>query len=194
MNSVFVMNFAPPPIDRREMMRYMRAREGDRLAEELVDEVVAECEGVLKYSVCYTYAKTEFSDTGCAVGTIFARSHDLKRVLSECTGAVIFCATVGTGIDRLIMKYSRLSPSRALAIQALGTERVEALCDSFCNFLREKHGDITHRFSAGYGDLPLEIQREVFKALEPEKYIGVTLGEGCVMTPSKSVTAFVGLK
>ena len=40
---------------------------------------------------------------------------------------------VGADIDRLIAKHSRLSPSRALMLQAIGAERIEALCDAFCN-------------------------------------------------------------
>ena len=44
------------------------------------------------------------------------------------------------------------------------------------------------------GDLPLTAQREFLKALDAERLIGVHLNEACVMTPSKSVTAVIGLK
>ena len=50
------------------------------------------------------------------------------------------------------------------------------------------------RFSAGYGDLPLELQEKIFEILKPEKQMGVFLSESFIMSPSKSVTAFVGLK
>ena len=44
-----------------------------------------------------------------------------------------------------------------------------------------------------YGDLPLEAQRDVFALLNPEKRIGVTLNDGLLMSPSKSVTAIAGI-
>ena len=50
------------------------------------------------------------------------------------------------------------------------------------------------RFSPGYGDLPLEFQREIFRALDVPRRIGVSLGSSCLMSPSKSVTAIVGIK
>ena len=55
------------------------------------------------------------------------------------------------------------------------------------------YGQTMPRFSPGYGDLPLTAQREMFRMLECEKRIGVYLNESLLMSPSKSVTAIVGL-
>jgi cobalamin-dependent methionine synthase I len=52
---------------------------------------------------------------------------------------------------------------------------------------------LTQRFSAGYGDLPLELQRDIFGALDCQRKIGVTLNESLLMSPSKSVSAIVGI-
>ena len=49
------------------------------------------------------------------------------------------------------------------------------------------------RYSPGYGDLALESQREFFRVLNVTKTIGVSLTEGCLMVPTKSVTAFIGM-
>ena len=56
-------------------------------------------------------------------------SADLARYLGGCRRVVLFAATVGVAPDRLIQRYSRVSPSKALVMQAVGAERVEALCD-----------------------------------------------------------------
>ena len=105
-------------------------------------------------------------------------------------------ATVGIEIDRLIARYSKIQPSRSVMLQAIGTERVEALCDVFCTELsaEREESKLHSRFSPGYGDLPLDIQREIFRALECGKRIGVTLGENLFMTPTKSVTAIIGVE
>ncbi|MBR5134836.1 MAG: Vitamin B12 dependent methionine synthase activation subunit, partial [Clostridia bacterium] len=49
------------------------------------------------------------------------------------------------------------------------------------------------RFSPGYGDLPLSVQRSVATLLGMEKTLGVCLSDSLLMSPSKSVTAFVGV-
>jgi len=49
------------------------------------------------------------------------------------------------------------------------------------------------RFSPGYGDLPLETQREIFDVLDCSRRIGLMLNDSLLMSPTKSVTAFVGV-
>ena len=50
------------------------------------------------------------------------------------------------------------------------------------------------RFSAGYGDFPLECQRGLLEMLRADKILGISLNDSLLMTPAKSVTAVVGLK
>ena len=52
---------------------------------------------------------------------------------------------------------------------------------------------LTWRFSPGYGDLPLETQRELIRVLDTHRKIGVSLTGSCLMMPSKSVTAILGI-
>ena len=125
-------------------------------------------------------------------------SADLKKMLDGCERILLFAATVGQAPDRMILRHMRLSPYKTLLFQAAGSERVEALCDLFCADMAREYGKkgfgLTPRFSPGYGDLPLSLQREVFAALMPERHLGVTLNESLLMSPSKSVTAIIGLR
>lgn len=50
------------------------------------------------------------------------------------------------------------------------------------------------RFSAGYGDLPLEVQKDIFRVLDCPRKIGLTLNDSLLMSPTKSVTAIVGIE
>ena len=71
---------------------------------------------------------------------------------------------------------------------------VESYADDICDDLEKSCAHrLTSRFSCGYGDLPLALQREIFPALQVTKHIGVTLTEGDLMMPTKSVTAIVGI-
>ena len=124
-------------------------------------------------------------------------SHDLAVALRGCERVVLFAATVGHTIDRLIARYGKIAPSRALLLQAIGAERVEALCNRFCDELAKEaraRGLATRpRFSPGYGDLSLELQRELFRILDCPRRIGLSLNQSLLMSPTKSVTALVGL-
>ena len=50
------------------------------------------------------------------------------------------------------------------------------------------------RFSPGYGDLPLTVQKEFMTLLDCAHLIGINLNESLLMSPSKSVTAIIGMK
>ena len=135
--------------------------------------------------------------SGVCFSSLTLESQALARNLKKCTRVLLFAATVGLELDRLIAKYSKLSPSRALVLQALGAERVEALCDAFLSdlkpFYREAGLSMRPRFSPGYGDLPLEVQKDFFALLDCHRKIGLSLNDSLLMSPTKSVTAVVGL-
>ena len=107
---------------------------------------------------------------------------------------MLFAATVGLEIDRAIVKYGKLRPSLAVCIQAVAAERIEALCNAFCDSLVDMGYELKPRFSPGYGDLSLSVQQQIFSALNCPKSIGLTLNESLLMSPTKSVTAIVGVR
>ena len=193
MNSVILTKmYGAPPIDKKEVLRYAgyKIKNGETIDSEtqaLLDACLKEMQGKLEFKVCYRGLPVAVSGENCDLGLFQVSSRHLARHLDGCTQAIVFAATLGVGIDRLITKYSSLSPAKALMFQAIGAERIEALCDVFC----EEIGT-TRRFSPGYGDLPLATQKDVFAVLDCEKRIGLTLNDSLLMSPSKSVTAFVG--
>lgn len=197
METVYSLSFKEPSINKKEIMRYMSSQGGGDEILGLVDECLTEVREMLQYKVCYAIltAETDSNIISLPCGQIASRN--LAKNLSGCDKAIIFAATIGIGIDRLISKYSRLSPAKALCLQAIGAERVEALCNDFCEKMESefqgKGEKLRPRFSPGYGDLPLETQKMIFSLLDCPKRIGVTLGDTLLMSPSKSVTAFIGI-
>lgn len=130
----------------------------------------------------------------CDFGCFSVRSEQLAKNLQGCSKVLLLAATAGVGIDRLTEKYGRIAPSKALMFQAIGAELVEAVCDVFSKEYETEHNCILRpRFSPGYGDLPLETQKDIFAVLECAKKIGLTLNDSLLMSPSKSVTAFAGI-
>ena len=164
----------------------------------LIDECLKEAESALSYSVAYEIFPVRFYKESADNGLIdlrFAKTHskDLYKNLKNYGEVVLFAATIGVGIDRLITKYSVLSPSKALCFQAIGAERAEALCDLFNEKIKREFKETAPRFSPGYGDLDLSLQRDIFNAL-PLGRIGIGLNDSLLMSPSKSVTALIGVK
>lgn len=194
---IFVKSYENPKLNKKEILRYLDSAPGTEI-DDLIDSCVAEAEDKLIYKLCYARFPISVSGEDLDLGFTRVSSHSLALCLKECDEIVLLCGTVGVGIDRLIKKYSAILPSRSVALQALGSERVEALCDEFCAELALEEGakgrEIRPRFSPGYGDLPIEMQKDIFATLAPEKYVGVSLGADLFMTPTKSVTAIIGIK
>ncbi len=191
---VLIKSYDAPPLDEREVFRYAGCRGEDDTARELFDACRAEIAEKLTYRVCFLPLDVRVADDFCDFGAFGVTSANLARNLDGCAKAVAFAATIGVGIDRLIAKYSVLSPAKALMIDAIGTERIEALCDQFCcDVEKEYRLSAKPRFSPGYGDLNLSFQNEIFSVLNCRKHIGLSISDSLMMSPSKSVTAIVGL-
>ena len=189
---VFIETYKLPSINIREALRYAGVSSSNLDLEELrmrLDEAIALAEGKLTPRVCFC----ELDVSSCDFGS----SLDIKKNLRDSQSVILFAATIGIELDRLIAKYSVISPATALLLQSLGNERIEALCDAFNEDMRKKKllqgFKLRPRFSPGYGDLPIEYQKTVFDLLSPSR-IGITLNDSYFMTPSKSVTAIIGVE
>lgn len=195
MNTVILTRtYKEPDFSEKEILRYAGCKNADEGTKKLVADCTEEARENLIYKVCYGVFNLEIEGKNCDFGVFSVGSERLAENLSGCNQAVIFAATVGVGIDRLISKYSRISPSRALFFQAIGAERIEALCGVFCSDIQKEYLTISKpRFSPGYGDLPLTVQNSIFSVLSPSTHIGLTLNSSLLMSPTKSVTAIIGL-
>ena len=194
---IIVKEYTLPPPDTREVLRYMGVKgEGEELFS-LIRRACDELLSGISARVCYTELSASVNGDTVNIGGAECISTGLATRISGAGSVIVFVATVGALADRLIARYSRVSPSLSLAVSALATERVEALCDLFSREIAEqKNGegfDTRARFSPGYGNLSLEFQRDIFRILSPEGKIGVSLTDGLLMTPTKSVSAIIGI-
>ena len=190
---ITVKTYPAPPVDYREIMRYSGIGKGAVGLIDLIENCVQEAESSFSYKVAYRVLPISVTEKTVDFGSFKAESVHLAKCLQGCEKAVVFAATVGMGIDRIIKKYSVLSPSKSVIFQAIGAERCESLCDIFNKEIAQEC-EVTPRFSAGYGDFALEHQKDIFALLDMGRRIGVTLGENLLMSPSKSVTAVIGIK
>ena len=198
MNFITTCNYEEPEFNIKEILRYSGTKETNNEIDTLLNECIAEAKNKLSYKVCYSSFPVKFTDEYIDLGFTKTTSKNLRTNLENCKSIILFAATVGIQLDRLISKYNITSPSKAIMLQALGSERVESLCNAFNKDIADKmsleNKTLAPRFSPGYGDLPLELQTDIFKALNCTSKIGINLNSNLFMTPSKSVTAIIGIR
>ena len=180
------LTFNTPLVDKKEILRYMGCKTPDENILSLLEECLTEAMPTLSYAVSYSVYPIKYKKD--------ISSDGLSKHLSDSDEIIIFAATIGIGVDRLISKYSRISPTKAVIFQAIGTERIEALCDAFCDEMKKKYGCITNRFSPGYSDWDIKDQKLIISVTDATKNLGICLNDSFLMSPSKSVTAVVGTK
>ena len=132
------------------------------------------------------------------IGSIQFESKYLARNLAGCSKVILIASTIGPVADNLIRRFTKLDAAKAAIMQAAGAMFIESYLGSFNAQLEkeaEEQGFKLHsRFSPGYGDVSLEIQRHFFSILPCTQRIGLTLTNSLVMAPEKSVTAFIGME
>ena len=120
-------------------------------------------------------------------------SKDIAKNLCGCSEAFVFAVTLGHGTERLLSKMSRLSAADFFVYDAVGSALAESVCDEAEKMIK-KNSKCRPRFSPGYGDFPLSVQRDVLSLVNAERLVGITLTDTNLMLPQKSITAILGIR
>lgn len=176
-------------LNRNEAVRYLGGA-GIRLNYRM-DVLMDECEKAVleKASPKYLYVEKDLPCPQIMGGK------DIESHLNGCEKAIVMCATVGSEVDKLI-RISQISDmARAVVMDSLASVAVEQVCNAFDKIIAEKYSDynMTFRFSPGYGDYPIELQKIILQMLDAPKKIGLCTNDNFLLTPTKSVTAVLGL-
>ena len=192
-------DFSP---DFKEVARYLgyrRATPPEADVSALMEKAASEMQAVMKAQAVfeiYDLSVVSTSSTTVSFADVTLQSQDLGRNLAGCSQVALLAATIGPQVDALIRRHSSLDPVYASILQATGAMFIEELVDLVNSEIKKiaaTQGLKTKpRYSPGYGDVPLQVQKDFFRLL-PCTRIGLTLMDTLIMAPEKSVTAFVGL-
>ena len=186
-------------INRTEAFRYLGIKGvPDNATAQLADE----CEKMLLAEMtpkfCWTYAEiSEHTKNKIKLSgyKLSLSGNDISSHLEGCLGVVLFAATLGNNIDMLLRKMQMQNMAKAVILDAMASAAIEQVCDEvekeIAVKLENKH--FTWRFSPGYGDFPIEVQKNFLTALNAQKVIGLCANAGGMLTPTKSVTAVIGV-
>ena len=183
--------------NKKEALRYYRAKPDDAVAEAVIDAAYIKLKSELqpRYTVKRFGCCAEEASVLLDNGTVF-RSKALARYVGEATELFLFGATLGSRVDSALRRMALTSVAEAGAGQAVAAALIETYCDDCCAELQKQLPEgkkLKWRFSPGYGDWALEEQKILFPVLDCAHTIGLTLTESCMMAPVKSVTAVMAI-
>ena len=122
------------------------------------------------------FVMKEFDLKQCGEDLYFSSVHihskDLSKNLKGCEKIVCLATTLGIVPDRLIARANIQNKAQSVILQALGCAMIEAYTDQINEQIK------------------IDARQRI---LDMPKTIGVTLTQGDLMVPYKSVTAIIGL-
>ena len=185
-------------ISKDEAARYMGI---NGTPDSSIEAMLDRCEKLVRETVRPNYVYREvdisFAEDGVHVEGMSSplTGKSVRKHIEGCSKAVLMAVTLSAEADKLIRRAAISNMAESLAIDCLCSAAVEQACD-----IAEKEifSEIvapyrTWRFSPGYGDLPLDIQRDFLLFLNAQRRIGLTVTDNCLLIPSKSVTAIIGV-
>lgn len=182
-------------VSREEILRYLGYRDQtpDDAVRALIEDVLADIGKAAAPRRISRKVSCRIEGDSVSLDNLTVTSHSLAEHLSGCDEALLFAATLGIGIDRLLKRYARLQVSRAVVIQAAAAAVIEQYADDCMAELCPEGHYLRPRFSPGYGDLPLSFQQPLLDAVDAAGRLGIELNESMLMLPTKSITAIIGI-
>lgn len=176
-------------LNRNEAVRYLGGA-GIELGYRM-DRLMDECEKEITENASpkFLYAQRDLPCLEITAG------RDIENHLKGCTKAVIVCATLGIEIDRLLRVSQISDMARAVVLDSFASVAIEQVCNRVDEMIAAENSGMymTFRFSPGYGDYPIELQKTILNILDAPRRIGLTTNDNYLLMPSKSVTAVLGL-
>lgn len=184
----------------KEAIRYLGYGRNavDNKTLQMIHESFAELELVAKpKNTSLTFQANYPNSNEIQIGELNIQSKDLYKNLFGCETVVLFAATLGAEVDLQIRKYELVDLARAVVFQACAAAYLEEYIDELQVVIMKKieidKSYVRPRFSPGYGDFSILHQKDILRILDASKMIGLTMTDGYMLTPTKSVTAVIGV-
>lgn len=126
-------------------------------------------------------------------------SESLSKLLKDSHSVILMAATVGHEVSKKVFtEIEKGNASAGLILDSVASQTADAALDWLVQMLnkmliREGKKLTKHRYSPGFGDLPLLYQKDIFEALELFR-LNMALTEKFMLIPEKSVIAIAGVE
>lgn len=189
-------------IDKNEVLRYLgyRGQNIDANIESLLEECMNELETISKGKYVYNIFDIKRCNKNIILKdtTLSLSGRDINKHLMYSDRCILMAATLGLEVDKHIALYSRTDLTKGIILDACASSAVEELCDCVEEEIKDEANDmgyeITSRYSPGYGDFSIRVQKDILDILKAYERIGLAVNESNIMIPRKSVTAVIGFQ
>lgn len=188
-------------IKKEEVLRYLgyKGQEIDCNLDLKIESLILESKNLFRERVAFRefYILKEDGEIKLKDTNIKLKGKDIYNLLKDSDRCILIAVTLGNDIEKKIRLYSKTDLTSSVILDACATAGVESLCDNLEENLKEEflneNENFTFRYSPGYGDLSLSIQKDFIEILDCKRRLGLNLSEHLILFPRKSVTAILGI-
>lgn len=178
----------------KEAARYLGLRETDEKTAKEIEDAKKTLSALFPVKTIACFDIENDKNGVKLVGTDVALCGNLaKKHFDGCKKIIVVLATLGLKSETLLKRAFAISALKGVVTDAVYTAKIEEYLDETEEELIRQYGSITSRISCGYGDLPIETQKQLFRLADGER-IGVSVNDCFMLVPNKSVIALVGVK
>ena len=188
-------NISLKKVNRDELYRYIGTPDDN--VRGIIDESEKEFLSLVKPCYVWDLFDIENIQEGVSISgsDVVLTGNSIKNHLNGCKRIAILAATLSNEADKIIRKYQINHMAKAVIVDAYASVAIEQVCDmaeeDILSYVPEDY--LTYRFGVGYGDLPLELEKNILDLLQAQKNIGLCVTESNILTPVKSVVCIIGI-
>ncbi|OPX45895.1 vitamin B12 dependent methionine synthase, activation domain [Ruminiclostridium hungatei] len=168
---------------------------------QLIDECIQQGGYLCKPAGAYMNISIIDKDmTGIVLdNNISLMSQSLSKLLKDSHSVILMASTVGHEVSKKVFtEIENGNASAGLILDSVASQTADAALDWMVQMLdkmliREGKKLTKHRYSPGFGDLPLCYQKDIFEALQLFR-LNMALTEKFMLIPEKSVIAIAGVE
>ncbi len=192
----------PVEPDPKEIRKYMGEKKGvtevSPKIEKIIEEMIKLGKDITVPQGAYSIMKiVKKEEDNIELEKFSLPGKRISQVLRNSIYVVLLTTTIGPKLEEKIEELeSKGKFTEALVLDAVGSTTSDQAMDFLhANIKSEFHRkgfSLTMRFSPGYGDLPLTVQKDLVYYAGGEE-IGIKVTPSYMMIPRKSVSAIIGL-
>ncbi len=182
-------------MNKKEILRYLgyKNQEIDENLNSLIEQCIAEVEKI-PYRVINKKFKLIKGENVVVNDYLVLKGNDIKKHLKYADQCIILLIALDYQLEKLINLNQKINLTKALILDACASTYIEEIADEITNKIKnETDRYITYRYSPGYGDLALDVQKKLVDLVQGHK-IGVTVSDSFLLSPRKAISAIIGIQ
>jgi len=195
-----VIKNIPVKIEKEEVLKslgYYRKKKSvlSPTIDALIEEEIKKAKGLIRGKGIYIILPVESkSKNEIVLKNISLKGKAITKAMAKAKEIALFVDTVGPALEAEVNRlYQKDEYTKATILDTIGSVAADEGAEYLNSLIVEKaKKKSTPRFSPGYGDWDLSIQKRLLEVAQASK-IGVTCNKAFFMIPRKSVSAVIGL-